>query len=164
MTGETSPHSCPGHLSQAHVRAKLLVLAQSSRKGESRTWCEDKCLGMGLGGHPCFLVDTMASHFNPIPFLTSMKGQQDPLPPITRRTNRGSVVGDQRSPGIFGDPSSPAWHGGGRAGLFLRHSWPVTSECPAPFQGVVISQQKLAQEDGVFSPCLAHLHLNEVPP
>lgn len=43
---------------------------------QSRTWHEDEGLGMGQGGHPCFLVETTASHFNPIPLLALMKGQQ----------------------------------------------------------------------------------------
>lgn len=112
--------------------------------GQSRTWHED--LRMGQGGHPCFLVETMASHVNPLPFLiTDAKHDKCPHPP---------AVEDQRTPGIFGDGSHMPRGRGRGAGLFLHQNCSVTSELPTRFQGDVICQQKLVQGDGEFSPAL----------
>lgn len=119
-------------------------------RGQSRTWHQG--LRVGQGGYPCFLVETMASHFHPIPSSLLMQRVMQSVP-VPQRED-GTAEGDQRTPGIFGD-GSPMARGRGRgAGLFLHQSWPVTSEFPTPFQGEVICQQKLVQGDGEFSPAL----------
>lgn len=138
-TGEASP-VLPWLLSSHQGKAigSGTKLGEQGKAGQGKR--ED--LRMGQGRHPCFLVETMANHFNPIPFLiTDAKGDKCPHPP---------AVEDQRTPGIFGD-GSPMPHGRGRgAGLFLHQDCSVTSELPTPFQGDVICQQKLVQEDGEF--------------
>lgn len=98
-------------------------------RGQSRTRHEG--LRMGQGGHLCFLRETTANHFHPIPFLiTDAKGDKCPHPLEGRGDQQWEIRELQE---FFGD-GSPMPCGRGRgAGLFLHQSWPVTSEFPTPF-------------------------------
>lgn len=109
ITGETSPvlvwppspSSCPGKAAGSGTRlGKGDKAGHGTRRRVSR-WAGWTSLlpgrdhGKSLQPYPLPCTD-----------------ESPPFPKQPLRAKRWSVVGERRSPGIFGDPSSPTWHRG----------------------------------------------------